>query len=85
MTNWTKVQGSQAEKPAEFDTTSSKKYIYQRRNVERIKTEESELWQYEERKMSRDEYNVLMLQEQEIKTRSDIDYIAIISGIELEA
>lgn len=89
MTNWTKVTGSQAEKPVEFDTTSSKKYVYQRRNIERIKVEsehgESELWQYDERKMSFDEYNVLMLQMSDKKTRADVEYIAIMSDIELEA
>ena len=65
MTEWTTVHGSQAEKPSEFDTTSSAVVVYQRRNVKRIEIENqdgsiSELWEYEERKMSRDEYAFIM-------------------------
>ena len=63
MTEWTKVQGSQLEKPEEFDTTSSEVIVYQRRNIERvnIKNEDgttSELWEYDERKLTRDEYTL---------------------------
>lgn len=63
MTDWEKVQGSQEQKPAEFDTASSEFYIYQRRNVQRVKVKntdetESELWEYEERKLTRDEYSL---------------------------
>lgn len=63
MTEWTKVQGSQPEKPEEFDTTSSEVIVYQRRNIERvnIKNEDgttSELWEYDERKLTRDEYTL---------------------------
>lgn len=65
MTEWELVHGSQAEKPSEFDTTSSAVVVYQRRNVKRIEIENlsgivSELWEYEERKMSRDEYAFMM-------------------------
>ena len=61
MTTWEKVQGSQAERPGEIDTTSSAVYVYQRRNIERITVENmdgstTQLWQYDERKMSREEY-----------------------------
>ncbi len=63
MTNWQIVHGSQDVKPAEFDTTSSAVYVYQRRNVKRVSTENefgtSEYWQYDERKLTRDEYNAL--------------------------
>ena len=63
MTEWTKVQGSQPEKPEEFYTTSSEVIVYQRRNIERvnIKNEDgttSELWEYDERKLTRDEYTL---------------------------
>ena len=63
MTDWQIVHGSQEDKPTELDTTSSESYIYQRRNVKRV-TAEGELgtyeqWQYEERKLTRDEYNAI--------------------------
>lgn len=72
MTNWMKIQGSQSTKPAEFDTTSSEVVVYQRRNIERITVKDhdgstTELWQYEERKMSHDEYN-------EYRIAETIDY-----------
>lgn len=65
MTDWKKVSGSQVSKPAEFDTTSSAVFVYQRRNIERITVENefdgtSELWQYDERKMSHGEYEQLL-------------------------
>ena len=63
MTYWQIVYGSQDVKPAEFDTTSSAYYVYQRRNVRRVTTEDefgtSEFWQYDERKLTKDEYNAL--------------------------
>ena len=39
MTDWKKVNGSQAEQPAEFDETSSSSVVYQRRNIHRIEVE----------------------------------------------
>lgn len=64
MTDWKKVQGSQPERPAEVDTTSSASTVYQRRNIEQITVENgdgttTELWQYEEREMTREEYFIL--------------------------
>lgn len=62
MTDWQIVHGSQEAKPAELDTTSSKVYVYQRRNVQRVTVEDSEFgttnefWQYEERKLTREEW-----------------------------
>ena len=52
MTDWKKVQGSQEERPAEFDTETSAVVIYQRKNIERITVENpdgttTELWQYD--------------------------------------
>lgn len=61
MADWKTVQGSQATRPAEIDTTSSAVTVYQRRNIERVvaKNEDgstTELWQYEEREMTHEEY-----------------------------
>lgn len=61
MIEWQKVYGSQAERPSALDTTSSAVYVYQRRNIERVTLEgedgtTSEMWQYDERKLTKDEY-----------------------------
>ena len=50
MKDWKRVQGSWAEKPAEFDTASSAVTVYQRRNFERVKVPdmdgtEHEVWE----------------------------------------
>lgn len=62
MTEWKKVQGSQPETPGEFDTTSSPTTVYQRRNVQRVTVDEAELWEYEERTMTHEEFAVLLAQ-----------------------
>lgn len=63
MTDWVKVNGSQAEKPAEFDETSSSSVVYQRRNVHTIEVENQDgtkvtLWEYEERTLTPSEANL---------------------------
>ena len=63
MTEWITVQGSQEIKPSEFDTASSKKVVYQRANIKRVTVEgvdgeTTEIWQYDERQMSHDEYRL---------------------------
>lgn len=84
MTNWETVQGSQATRPAEIDTTSSAVVVYQRRNIERITVKNSdgttaELWQYEEREMSHEEYVDLRIKQ----NSADIAYVAMEAGVEL--
>ena len=85
MKDWKKVQGSQETQPAKLDTTSSPDVVYIRKNIERITiTDEiegitSELWQYDELILTRDEY---LIQTSE-QNSADIDFIAAISGIEL--
>ena len=39
MKDWKKVQGSQVERPAEFDATSSPTTVYQRRNIAQVEVE----------------------------------------------
>ena len=63
MTDWVKVNGSQVEKPAEFDETSSSSVVYQRRNIHRIEVENHDgtkvtLWEYEERTLTPSEANL---------------------------
>ena len=90
--NYKKSQSSV--KPDLIDTTSSKVVVYLRQNiVENIKTdemsgEESDVYEYDEAKLTKAEYQEY-LKELEIidiqKQRADIDYIALMSAIDLEA
>ena len=91
MTDWKKVQGSQEEKPQEFDTTSSAVVVYQRRNIERIIVKDmdgttAELWEYDERELTHEEYEIVRAeaqQEQIDKNRADIDFISAMADIDL--
>ena len=89
--NYVKSQSSV--KPELIDTTSSKTTVYLRQNIiENKKTdemsgEETVFYEYEEAKLTKEEYKEY-LKELEIidiqKQRADIDYIALMSGIDLE-
>ena len=89
--NYIKSQSSV--KPELVDTTSSKTTVYIRKNiVENKKTDEMSgeqivFYEYEEAKLTKAEYQEY-LKELEIidiqKQRADIDYIALMSGIDLE-
>ena len=89
--NYVKSQSSV--KPDLVDTTSSKTTVYIRKNiVENKKTDEMSgketvFYEYEEAKLTKAEYKEY-LKELEIidiqKQRADIDYIALMSGIDLE-
>ena len=89
--NYIKSQSSV--KPDLVDTTSSKTTVYIRQNiVENIKTDEMSgketvFYEYEEAKLTKAEYQEY-LKELEIidiqKQRADIDYIALMSGVDLE-
>lgn len=90
MTDWKVVQGSQLNKPEEFDVTSSPTTIYQRKNIQKVTVENNdsstELWQYEERELTIEEYNKLNIQLKQTveQNRADIDFLAAITGIDLE-
>ena len=82
MTDWKKVQGSQVVKPAEFDTTASAVVVYQRKNIERITIKNdggstTELWQYEERQMTREEYVMMQLEQ----NHADSDHSSIVAAV----
>ena len=96
--NYIKSQSSV--KPDLVDTTSSKTTVYIRQNiVEKEKTVENTnsedndatsatvFYEYDEAKLTKEEYQEY-LKELEIidiqKQRADIDYIALMSGIDLE-
>ena len=65
--------------------------VYQRRNIKRVTVENpdgstAELWEYEEREMTREEYAVIRAeaqQEQIDQIRADIDFISAMAEIEL--
>ena len=88
------VKSQSSVKPDLLDTTSSKVVVYLRQNiVENKKTdemsgEETVFYEYEEAKLTKQEYQEY-LKELEIidiqQQRADIDYIALMSGIDLEA
>ena len=89
--NYVKSQSSV--KPDLIDTTSSKTTVYIRKNIiekERIDKETGDsttFYEYDEPKLTKKEYQEY-LKELEIidiqKQRADIDYIALMSGIDLE-
>ena len=89
--NYIKSQSSV--KPDLVDTTSSKVVVYLRQNIvenkktDEISGEETVFYEYEEAKLTKQEYQEY-LKELEIidihKQRADIDYIALMSGIDLE-
>ena len=89
--NYIKSQSSI--KPDLIDTTSSKVVVYLRQNIiENIKTDEMSgketvFYEYEEAKLTKEEYQEYMKELEIIdiqKQRADIDYIALMSGIDLE-
>ena len=87
------IKSQSSVKPDLVDATSSKTTVYIRQNiVENIKTDEMSgketvFYEYEEAKLTKAEYKEY-LKELEIidiqKQRADIDYIALMSGIDLE-
>ena len=87
------VKSSSSVKPDLIDTTSSKTTVYIRKNIiekERMDKETGDYttyYEYDEAKLTKEEYQEY-LKELEIidiqKQRADIDYIALMSGIDLE-
>ena len=89
--NYVKSQSSI--KPELIDTTSSKTTVYIRQNIVEVeKTNESDntsttFYEYEAAKLTKKEYDqylkelsIIDIQQQ----RADIDYIALMTGIDLE-
>ena len=89
--NYVKSQSSI--KPELIDTTSSKTSVYIRQNIIEVeKTNESDntsttFYEYEEAKLTKQEYqeylkelSIIDIQQQ----RADIDYIAFMTGVDLE-
>lgn len=79
--------------PELIDKTSSKKVVYLRKNVveKQVKDEFSDefytSYEYEEAKISKKDYEEYLkeIEEKEIKQqRADIDYIALMTGVDLD-
>lgn len=78
--------------PELIDTTSSKKCVYLRKNVVEVQSEDTNgetyiTYEYDEAKLTKEEYeqylkelSIIDIQQQ----RADIDYIALMTGIDLE-
>lgn len=89
--NYTKSQSSI--KPELIDSSSSRKVVYLRRNitevvhVDELSGEERTYYEYDEAKLTKAEY-AQYLQELSIadiqQQRADIDYIALMVGVDLE-
>lgn len=91
MTDWKEATGSQAEKPKEFDTTTSSEVVYQRRNIKETENENEDgtkttLWAYEERQLTEEEFKEIYassLSEQLEQARADIDFLSAMTGTDL--
>ena len=71
MKDWKIQHGTQPKRPEEVDRTSSPTTVYLRRNIEQVQipvsdgTEETVTqWRYEEKEMSVEEYNNMILMQQ---------------------
>lgn len=91
MTDWKTVNGSQVEKPLEFDTMSSAQVVYQRRNVKEVEQKNTDgttvnLWEYEERTLTPAEYQGIRdteLSQKLAQARADIDFLSAMTGTDL--
>ena len=82
MRDWHKVTGTQEERPEEIDRTSSPMVVYLRRNIEQLETQVESAsggtqtvkeWQYEEKEMTVNEYeNMLLMQQAVTENTSEI-------------
>lgn len=91
MTDWTKVQGSQESEPATWDTTTSSRIVYQRRNIKQTETTNvdgstTKLWEYEERQLTPAEYeeeHARAIKKALDQARADIDFLSAVTGNDL--
>lgn len=81
---WYRSSNSNSVKPTDVDDTSSKVYVYVRKDFELIpETEENdqvipEHWEYMEKKIGKEIYP------EYAQNRADIDYIAFMTDVDLE-
>lgn len=71
MKDWKTVTGTQQERPEEVDRESSPTTVYLRKNIRQVEQKEAEdseetvsVWQYEERELSVQEYESMVIMQQ---------------------
>lgn len=85
MSTW--YEGTSSVYPSLVDTTSSKKWVYVRRNIEEHERENDEgikekFYRWEEQKIPKENYPIYEL---EVQNTANLDYIAMMSDIELDS
>lgn len=84
---WRSVENSDSTKPAEIDTTTSGSVVYIRKNFMEVPSvdmngeEDGSHWKYDEMTVLKSEWPTY---EQTMKNASNIDYIAMMTDLELE-
>lgn len=83
---WYYAEGK--ELPAIVDETSSKSWVYVRRNIEEFEREDEtdptikeKFYRWEEMKMRKEDYPIYQL---EVQNAANLDYIAMMTDVEIE-
>ena len=83
---WYYAEGK--ERPAIIDETSSKKWVYVRRNIEEFEREDvtdleikEKFYKWEEMKIRKEDYLIYQL---EVQNAANLDYIAMMSDIDID-
>lgn len=85
MSTW--YEGTSSVYPSLVDTTSSKKWVYVRRNIEEHEREGGEgikekFYKWEEMKIPKENYPIYEL---EVQNAANLDYLAMMSDIDLDS
>ena len=85
MSTW--YEGTSSVYPSLVDTTSSKKWVYVRRNIEEHEREDDEgikekFYKWEEMKIPKDYYPIYEL---EVQNAANLDYLAMMNDIDLDS
>lgn len=83
---WYYAEGK--ERPAIVDETSSKSWVYVRRNIEEFEREDEtdpaikeKFYRWEEMKIRKEDYPIYQL---EVQNAANLDYIAMMTDVEIE-
>ena len=84
--NWYYAEGG--DRPLVTDETSSKKWVYIRRNIEEFEREDEidptikeKFYRWEELKIRKEDYPIYQL---ELQNAANLDYLAMMSDIDLD-
>ena len=75
-------------RPALVDETSSSKVTYVRRNIKEVNVEADEEmglpaathYEYEEAKLTKEEYEIYKQSQEQLQLRADVDYVILMGG-----